>query len=234
MNDKISIIIPVLNESTTLEGTLRALQPLRQRGHEVVVVDGGSRDNSVSIARKYTDKVLMSGPGRALQMNTGADSSAHPILLFLHADTHLPANADELVHAALNYPDAVWGHFDIRFSGERNIFRVLERWINWKAAASGVVAGSHAIFVTRKIFEKVGYYDGLPMLEDIALSRKLRKHGRPRRVATPVITSSRRWEINGVVRTALRLGRVRVAYFMGVHPDVLVERYQADSDGKRN
>src|SRR5687767_7912511 len=99
MNDRIIIIIPALNEAAVLEGTMKTLQPLRQRGHEVIVVDGGSRDSTITIARKYADRVLMSGPGRALQMNTGADSSEHPILLFLHADTHLPANADDLIQA---------------------------------------------------------------------------------------------------------------------------------------
>src|SRR6187551_1935501 len=102
MNDKISIIIPVLNDATTLGPTLVSLQPLRQLGHEVLVVDGGSRDGTVSIARKYADRVLISGAGRALQMNTGADSSAHPVLLFLHANTLLPIDADALIHAALS------------------------------------------------------------------------------------------------------------------------------------
>jgi len=145
MNDKISIIIPVLNEAAALEATLSALQPLRQRGHEVLVVDGGSRDSSVGIARKHADRVLMSGPGRALQMNTGADSSEHPILLFLHADTQLPANADELIHAALQPQSSIWGRFDIRLSSERRIFRLLEhetifrarRLLRWPAIAGG-------------------------------------------------------------------------------------------------
>src|SRR5688500_2698745 len=163
MSDKISIIIPVLNEAATLEATLSSLQPLRQRGHEVLVVDGGSRDSSMSIARKYANRVLMSGPGRALQMNTGADSSDNPILLFLHADTHLPSNADALIHAALSPQSSIWGRFDIRLSGERKVFRVLERGINLRTAISGVATGDQAIFVTRRFFERVGYYDGLPL-----------------------------------------------------------------------
>lgn len=234
MSDKISIIVPVLDAASTLEATLGKLQQLRQNGHEVVVVDGGSRDSTVSIARKYADRVLMSGPGRALQMNVGADSSAHPILLFLHADTHLPPDTDKLVHAALHSQGSVWGRFDIRFSGDRKIFRVLERCINFKTALSGIATGDQAIFVLRRFFEKVGYYDGLPLLEDVALSRKLRRHGWPQRITMPVITSSRIWETDGVMRTILLRWRIRTAYFFGVHPDVLVERYYPDTDKKES
>ena len=225
MNAKISIIIPVLNEASTLEATLMALQPLRQRGHEVLVVDGGSRDSSVSIARKYADRVLMSGPGRALQMNTGADSSEHPLLLFVHADTQLPAHADELIHAALSPQSSIWGRFDIRFSSGRKVFRLLERGINLRTALSGISTGDQAIFVTRRYFERVGYFDGLPVLEDVALSKKLLRFGWPQRIKTPVLTSSRGWETRGVVRTILLMWRIRAAYFLGVHPDVLVRRY---------
>src|SRR5687767_3990636 len=162
MDNKISIIIPTLNAATTLDATLRSLQPLRQRGHEVLVVDGGSRDSTVSIARKHADRVLMSGPGRALQMNTGADSSTHPILLFLHADTELPVDADHLIDAALHPQSSIWGRFDIRFSNHALIFRVLERGINLQTACTGIATGSQAIFVTKRFFEKVGYYDGFP------------------------------------------------------------------------
>jgi rSAM/selenodomain-associated transferase 2 len=228
MNTKISIIVPVLNEAATLEATLSALQPLRQRGHEVLVVDGGSRDSTVSIARKHADRVLMSGPGRALQMNTGADSSEHPILLFLHADTHLPANADALIHHALSPQSSIWGRFDIRLSGKRKIFRILERSINLRTAISGIATGDQAIFVTRRFFERVGYYDGLPLLEDVALSKKLLTYGWPQRIKTPVLTSSRKWETNGVMRTILLMWRIRTAYFFGVHPDVLVQHYYSD------
>jgi rSAM/selenodomain-associated transferase 2 len=228
MSDKISIIIPVLNAASTLEATLSALQPLRRRGHEVLVVDGGSRDSSVSIARKFADRVLMSGAGRALQMNTGADSSEHPILLFLHADTQLPANADELIHAALSPRSSIWGRFDIRLVSERKVFRVLERCINLRTAISGIATGDQAIFVTRRYFERVGYYDGLPLLEDVALSKKLLRFGWPQRIKTPVLTSSRRWETKGIVRTILQMWRIRIAYFLGVDPDVLVRHYDPE------
>ena len=232
MNDRISIVIPVLNEAAFLDTTLRVLQPLRERGHEVLVVDGGSRDSTMTIARKHADRVLMSGPGRALQMNTGADNSAHPILLFLHADTELPANADELIHAALSAQSSIWGHFDIRLTGRRKIFRVLERGINLRTAVSGVATGDQAIFVTKRFFERVGYYDGLPLLEDVALSKKLLRFGWPQRVKTPVLTSSRKWEKHGVVRTVFLWWRIRIAYFLGVHPDVIMQRYYPEQNSK--
>jgi hypothetical protein len=154
-------------------------------------------------------------------MNTGADSSEHPILLFLHADTQLPANADELIQAALSPQSSIWGRFDIRLASERKVFRVLERCINLRTALSGIATGDQAIFVTRRYFERVGYYDGLLVLEDVALSKKLLRFGWPQRVTTPVLTSSRLWETQGIVRTILLMWRIRVAYFLGVDPDIL-------------
>lgn len=225
MGEKISIIIPALNDANVLAATLNKLQPLRQRGHEVLVVDGGSRDHTVSIARKLADRVLMSGPGRALQMNTGADSAAHPILLFLHAGTQLPADADQLIHDALSPQSSIWGHFDIRFDNEAPAFRLLGSCINLGSAISGIASGNQAMFVTTRFFDKVGYYDGLPLLEDVALSKKLLRFGWPQRIKTPVLISSREWEVNGILRTIVRKCRIRTAYFFGVHPDALARKY---------
>src|SRR5690606_1287541 len=129
----ISIIIPVLDEAGVLPGALEALQELRQRGHEVLVVDGGSRDGSVTIARKLADRVLMSGPGRAQQMNAGADSASHEILLFLHVDTGLPANADVLIADAVRTPGQSWGRFDLRLDGSGFAHRVSERLVTWRS-----------------------------------------------------------------------------------------------------
>lgn len=190
----ISIIIPVLDEARQLPHTLAALQDLRQRGHEVLVVDGGSRDGSVTIARRFADRVVMSGPGRALQMNAGADSARHEILLFLHADTQLPANADVLIVEALQVPGQIWGCFDLRLSGERLLYRVLERVATWRSLVTGLASGTQALFVERTWFERVGGFDRVTEGEDRALSRKLKRHAWPARIVEPVVSSSRHFE----------------------------------------
>ena len=191
MNSSISIIIPVLDEAHVLPATLAALQELRQRGHEVLVVDGGSRDGSVTIARKLADRVVMSGPGRAQQMNAGADSARHDILLFLHADTLLPANADRLIAEALNVPGQIWGRFDLRLSGSGPHLRMLERLTTWRSLLTGLASGTQAIFVERTWFERVGGYGPVAEAEDMALSRKLKRHSWPARIAVPVSSSGR-------------------------------------------
>jgi glycosyltransferase involved in cell wall biosynthesis len=179
----ISIIVPALDEAALLADALEALQELRKRGHEVLVVDGGSRDGSVTIARRLADRVLMSGPGRALQMNAGAESARHEILLFLHTYSRLPNNADAMISAALEAPDKVWGFFKLQHATSP----VLQLVVNWSSALIGVGTGAQAIFVRRTWFEKVGGYDSSTE-EDIALSRKLRRHSRPQRISAAVST----------------------------------------------
>jgi rSAM/selenodomain-associated transferase 2 len=183
---RISIIIPVLDEAALLSASLDSLQELRQRGHEVLVVDGGSRDGSVTVARRLADRVLMSGPGRAQQKNDGAGSASHEILLFLHTDTRLPIGADSLIRAALEVPGQVWGRFDLRLSGPQFTARLIERYISWRAAMTGLVRNSQGLFVERTWFERVGGYDPAPTREDHALSRKLKRHSWPARITVPV------------------------------------------------
>lgn len=225
MRQPISIIVPALNEGTVLEPTLGSLLPLRQRGHEVIVVDGGSRDNTLTIARRHADRVAMSGAGRALQMNAGAEYAQHEILLFLHADTQMPPDADQLIHAALAPQAARWGRFDLRLDHPHPVYRVIEHSINWRSHLSGVATGDQAIFVERKYFERVGCYDRLPLMEDVTLSKKLLHFARPARITTPVLSSARRWEQGGVVRTVLLMWRLRTAFFFGADPFRLAEQY---------
>lgn len=225
MTQPISIIIPALNEDASLQQTLAALQPLRQRGHEVIVVDGGSRDSTITIARRHADRVAMSGAGRALQMNAGAEYAKHEILLFLHADTRLPADADQLIHAALAPQAARWGRFDLRLDHPHPVYRLIEHSINWRSHLSGVATGDQAIFVEREYFERVGCYDRLPLMEDVTLSKKLLHFARPARITTPVLTSARRWERDGVLRTVLLMWRLRTAFFFGADPFRLAEQY---------
>ena len=183
----ISIIIPVLDDARLLPVTLASLQELRQRGHEVLVVDGGSRDGSVTIARKLADRVLMSGPALAQRMDAGADSARQEVLLFLHANTMLPANADALVGDALAVPGQIWGCFDLGQRGLPLVSRMQAALTTWHSLVTGLARGSQAIFVERTWFEKVGGFGAVTSGEALALSRKLKRHAWPARIATPVV-----------------------------------------------
>lgn len=190
MSDKISIIMPVLDNAEQLAMALAALQPLRARGHEVIVADGGSRDGSITVARRQADRLVVSGAGRALQMNSGAGYAQHEILLFLHVDTELPEQADKLVSEALRPGGSLWGYFDLCHPGGVLLFRLLDAVRNWHCALTGTASGKQAIFVTRSFFERVGGYDDLQRLEGLALSRKLRSHVWPCRIKTPVLRAN--------------------------------------------
>lgn len=222
---RLSIIIPVLNEAGVIAATLQALQTCRGRGHEVIVVDGGSTDGSVELAVGLADKVLSSPRGRALQMNEGARHAEGDILLFLHADTLLPPDADWLVCWALTCQDRAWGRFDLRLTGRHPLLRIVERAINLRSALSGIATGDQAIFLTRALFEAVGGFEPIPLLEDVALCRRLRAVSRPCRLHAPVLSSSRRWEEHGILRTVLLMWRLRLAYYLGADPAVLVKTY---------
>ncbi len=176
----LTIIIPVLDQAAMLDASLRALQPLRERGHEVLVVDGGSRDGSVTIARKHADRVILSGSGRALQMNAGSESASHDILLFLPVTTLLPARADELIIEAVQQKSAVWGFFRMSFANAGLWTRLQTAISNWR----GMASLSQAIFVHRHAFERVKGFDNLSVNEDMALCRKLRTIGNPERIAS--------------------------------------------------
>lgn len=225
MIQPLSIIIPVLNDAPVLELTLQALQHLRARGHEVIVVDGGSRDSSVTVARKLADRIVMTGAGRAQQMNAGAEYAKHEVLLFLHADTRLPEQADRLVTEALQPRASRWGRFDVHLDSERAVFRLIENAINWRSALSGIATGDQAIFVERHYFERVGFYDRIPLMEDVALSKKLLHFAWPERITSPVLTSARKWEQQGIVNTMLLMWRLRTAFFFGADPARLLQLY---------
>ena len=221
---KLSIIIPVYNEAKNISALLRRLRDYRFQGHEVIVVDGGSRDNSFDCAMGLVDKLLMSKQGRALQMNVGAEQAEGDILLFLHADTHLPMDADKLIANVIN-KDKIWGRFDVSLSGEHRFFRIIETMINLRSCITGVATGDQAIFVKRSIFEQSGAYPEIKLMEDIALSKQLKSHGKPACINERVITSSRKWEDNGIVKTVLLMWRLRLLYFLGVSPEKLSSLY---------
>lgn len=222
----LSIVIPVLNERETLGATLSALQPLRAQGCEIVVVDGGSEDGTPALARAGADRVMAAPRGRARQMNAGARAANGEVLLFLHADTRLPPEAACLIVNGLAH--AGWGRFDVRLSGRQPALRVIERLMNWRSRLTGIATGDQAIFVRREWFAAVGGFPDVPLMEDVALCRRLKKLGLPHCLAQRAITSSRRWETGGIVRTVLLMWRLRLAYFFGADPARLARRYHGD------
>ena len=221
----LSIIIPCLNEADGIAGTLAALAPLRARGAEVIVVDGGSRDDTVARAGPLADRVLAAPRGRASQMNAGAACARGAILLFLHADSLLPQAADALIVDGLKRSRRGWGRFDVSIAGGHPLLRLVERLMNLRSRLTGIATGDQAIFVTRSLFTAAGCYPEIALMEDVALSRRLKRHGPPLCLRHRITTSARRWEKHGVVRTILLMWRLRLAYWLGADPHKLAPRY---------
>jgi len=222
---RLSIIIPVLNESQALAGQLPALQSLRAAGHELIVVDGGSTDESSARCKGLVDTLIHSPAGRAKQMNAGADRASGDILFFLHIDTQLSDGAGQCLAESLRQSDRVWGRFDVRLSGAHPAFRVIESMMNWRSRLTGIATGDQAIFVRRDVFEAIGGYADVPLMEDVLLSNKLKKYSRPLCLQPPVVSSSRRWEQHGIARTVWLMWRLRLAFFLGAEPAALHRQY---------
>jgi rSAM/selenodomain-associated transferase 2 len=221
---RLTIIVPVLDEAAIITGALQALAPLRARGAEVIVVDSGSGDGTRDLAMPLADRVIAAPAGRGAPMNAGATLGSGDAFLFLHVDTALPDNADSLIAAALER--RAWGRFDLRIAGRHPLLAVVARMINWRSRLTGVATGDQAIFVTRDAFETVGGFPDLPLMEDIAISHRLRQLCWPYCIGTPAVTSGRRWEYHGVFRTVLLMWRLRIAYYLGVAPAYLASRYR--------
>lgn len=221
---KISIIVPVLNEAATLMAFLQHLQPLREMGHQLIIVDGGSCDQSFSAAEPLCDLVLHSERGRAKQMNAGVTQADGDWLLFLHADTQLPQPFHYWCDRIKNN-EQIWGCFDVNLSGRKWYFRVIETCMNWRSALTAIATGDQAIFVRREQFVKLGGFAEMPLMEDVELSRRLRRINSPVRIKQSVRTSSRRWEERGVFRTIWLMWDLRLRYFLGVSPVDLEKRY---------
>ncbi len=222
---ELSIILPVWNEEPLIGACLFRLQSLRKRGVEIVVADGGSSDRTVSLAEPLCDHLVCSTKGRATQMNTGARVATGRILLFLHVDTELPANAYEEILSAMELPH-LWGRFDVKLTGSHFMFRFIEHMMNLRSGLTGIATGDQAIFVTRAAFEQVGGFPDQPLMEDIEISRRLKKLAFPVSLKSRVITSSRRWEENGIYTTVLLMWWLRFLYFIGAHPRVLHKMYE--------
>lgn len=217
----LSIIMPALNEAGGIVEALQALAPLRARGHEVIVIDGGSRDATVALARSHCDRLLLAPRGRGAQMNAGARAAHGQALVFLHADTRLPSEADRIIVAALR--SRAWGRFDVRIEGRHPLLRVVAMAMNARSRLTGIATGDQAIFVRASAFP--GFPD-IPLMEDVAFSKAMKRVGPPACLRERVITSGRRWEARGVLRTILLMWRLRLAYALGQDPARLAERYR--------
>ena len=227
----ISIIVPVLDEAATLPGILEGLQPFRSRGCEVLVVDGGSRDATAELAREAADRVLVAQRGRASQMNAGAAVARGDIFLFLHADTRLPEDADALIRAGLAANGRAWGRFDVRIEGRHPLLRVVAGTMNLRSRLSGIATGDQALFMTRAAFDAVGGFPPIELMEDIAVSGRLKRLSPPLCLYDRVTTSGRRWEKNGVLRTIVLMWWLRLQYFFGVSPERLARAYRGHGGG---
>lgn len=220
---RLSIILPVLDEAAGIAASLDALRPLRAAGHEVIVVDGGSRDGTVALAAPRADRVIAAPRGRARQMNAGAVAAQGDALLFLHADTRLPEGAATVIADALARHD--WGRFDVRIEGRPATLRGVAALMNLRSRATGIATGDQAMFVTRAAFDATGGFPDQPLMEDIELSKRLKCLGAPACLRARVTTSGRRWERHGIWRTILLMWRLRFAYWRGVPAERLVARY---------
>jgi rSAM/selenodomain-associated transferase 2 len=222
----LSIVMPVLNEAAGLGAALRALAPFAARGVQLIVADGGSSDDTAALAQAAGATVINAPCGRALQMNAGAQQASAGVLLFLHADTVLPEDADRLIAWALADGSAVWGRFDVRIAGRSRVLRVVAALMNLRSRWSGIATGDQAMFMTRAAFDAVGGFPAQPLMEDIEISKRLRQLTRPACLRAEVQTSGRRWETRGVWRTIFLMWRLRFAYWHGAAPEQLAKLYR--------
>ncbi len=223
----LSIVVPILNEAANIAATLEALSALRANGAEIIVADGGSVDDTATLAAPLADRVITSPRGRAIQMNAGAAAAHGDVLLFLHADTRLPRPADTLIREGLAQFGRAWGRFDVSIEGRHPLLPVVAAFMNARSRLTGIATGDQAIFVTRDAFAAAGGYPGIALMEDIELARRLKRISRPLCLRARVTTSGRRWEQRGVLRTIVLMWRLRLAYFFGAKPEELAKRYES-------
>jgi rSAM/selenodomain-associated transferase 2 len=217
---RLSVVVPALNEAHGIRAALEALAPLRSRGHEVIVVDGGSTDGTAQLAADLCDRVVHSPKGRAIQMNAGARAATGDAFLFLHADTRLPDSADQMVLESL--ASFHWGRFDVLIDSRHALLKVVACAMNLRSRLTGIATGDQAIFVRRDA------YAGFPeiaLMEDVAFCQRMKRLGAPACRREKVLTSARRWEARGVLRTIVLMWRLRLLYFLGARPDDLARIY---------
>lgn len=223
MQPQLSIIIPVFNEAEQLVTKLQALQILRPKC-QLLVVDGGSVDATIAIAKPWVDRVVKSARGRALQMNIGAAQADADVFLFLHADTDLPDQAINVILAAIAQ-GVQWGRFDVKFDDPQLIYQLIAGMMNWRSRFTGIATGDQALFMTRTIYEQVGGFPDMALMEDIALSTCLKRISKPACLQAKVTTSARRWQKRGIVKTILLMWCLRLGFYLGVDAEILAKFY---------
>jgi rSAM/selenodomain-associated transferase 2 len=226
MAARLTVVVPTLNEAERIVACLQPLRAWRKRGTELIVADGGSTDTTVVLAKPWADHVLVGPRGRAKQMNLGASMATGDVLLFLHADTQLPADAPAVLEAALTDAQVSWGRFDVQIDGESPLLKLVAALMNLRSRHSGIATGDQAMFVRRDVFQRVGGFPDQPLMEDIELSKRLRKLSRPACLRQRVITSGRRWEQHGVLRTIVLMWMLRALYWIGLPAERLARMYR--------
>jgi rSAM/selenodomain-associated transferase 2 len=221
----LSIIIPTLNEADGIVAALDALAPLRADGAEVIIADGGSQDRTAELARPRCDKLVEAPRGRGAQMNAGAKVATGKVLVFLHADTRLPEAANRLVTEGLATSKRAWGWFDVEIAGRSALLPVVAGLMNWRSRLTGIATGDQAMFAERRAFARAGGFPDVPLMEDVILSRRLRQISNPLCLRARVVTSGRRWDKHGPLRTILLMWRLRAAHSLGADPNTLARAY---------
>jgi rSAM/selenodomain-associated transferase 2 len=224
-NGLISIIIPTLNEAGNIKETIISSQ--FSNNVEIIVVDGGSKDETLFIAKSLNVKVIISPPGRANQMNVGAMAASGEILLFLHADTRLPANFEQMMRTTLVKPGIVAGAFALRINAPNWGLRLVELGVKWRSHLWQMPYGDQGIFLTKDVFQQVGNFPPIPIMEDFELIRKLKTMGKIYLLPTPVITSPRRWLKKGIIQTTMLNQIIVIAYLLGVSPQQIRNWYSS-------
>ncbi len=224
---KLSIIVPTLNEADGIVATLASLSDLRRRGHEVIVADGGSHDGTAGLVQGLVDLLVVASAGRAEQMNAGAHAAAGDVLLFLHADSRLPDRADRMVLQGLEASRRSWGRFDVRIDGSHPLLRLVQAMMNLRSRLTRICTGDQAIFVRRETFAEIGGFPRQELMEDIAISVRLRQLSAPLCLRQTCVTSARRWERQGVLRTVALMWWLRLQYALGATPARLARVYDS-------
>ncbi|ARQ00887.1 TIGR04283 family arsenosugar biosynthesis glycosyltransferase [Pseudorhodoplanes sinuspersici] len=229
----LSIIVPVLNEARTITNALTALKPFRQRGVEVIVVDGGSDDDTAQLAQPLADRVIRGPRGRAAQMNEGAKAASGFIFLFLPSEITLPADADTQVMYGRARDTSVWGRFDMRLTGQHALLPIAARILNWRSRMSGIASSEQAIFIQRETFFRLGGFPDMPVMDDVEMSKRLKAISPPICVASRVTVPARRFDREGFWTTLRMMWLMRFRYRMGMKPAEILKRYGPDRPRKK-
>lgn len=225
----VSLIVPVLDEARIIRALLDSLvrYDFETDNVEIIIVDGGSSDATTQIVRSFDICHLVeSEPGRAIQMNVGAAKASGDILMFLHSDSTLPENFLPFITRDFWASHKVWGRFDVRLSGRHPLFTLIAVMMNIRSNMTGICTGDQGIFVRRNVFERIGGFASIPLMEDIEISRRLKKFSAPFRITQKLTTSSRRWEEVGILKTVLLMWQLRLRYFVGQPAEALADYYK--------